>query len=178
MMENLSEAAVTREGVREHARDQTRMRHELRAPMNHIIGYCEMMLEETVDGDEAVWVSTSLQQLLGAAKTLLYNINDCLDIARVDPGRSKERSGLLIVSAKDIINGIDALIRLDKESGEAEFGPDIEKLGGSARHLLCLLESVFKDGEPPAFCELPQGEEPPAARARKTCPAYRQSSRG
>src|SRR5688572_24572336 len=58
------------------------LRHDLRTPLNQIIGYSELLLEETGDAGHSVYGS-DLQKIRGAAKTLLNLINDNLTDQRL-----------------------------------------------------------------------------------------------
>ena len=58
-------------------------RHTLRTPLNHIIGYSEMLLEEADErGLEAF--AADLQKIHSAGKQLLSCINELLDPAMID----------------------------------------------------------------------------------------------
>ncbi len=62
------------------------MSHELRTPMNSIIGYSELMLEETY-GELTARQRDRLQTILRNARNLLDLINDLLDISRIEMGK-------------------------------------------------------------------------------------------
>lgn len=53
------------------------LRHDLRTPINQIIGYSELLLEETADAGHGAY-DADLQKIRGAAKTLLNLINENL----------------------------------------------------------------------------------------------------
>ena len=68
------------------------LRHDLRTPINQIVGYSELLLEETGDAGHTAYAA-DLEKIRGAAKTLLNLINDNLTDERltlageiVDPG--------------------------------------------------------------------------------------------
>ena len=70
------------------------LRHDLRTPINHIVGYSELLIEETGDAGHTAYTA-DLEKILGAAKTLLALINENLTDERltlagatVDPGVS------------------------------------------------------------------------------------------
>jgi phosphoserine phosphatase RsbU/P len=53
------------------------LRHDLRTPLNQILGYSELLLEETGDAGHETY-GADLQKIRGAARTLLTLINDNL----------------------------------------------------------------------------------------------------
>lgn len=58
------------------------LRHDLRTPLNQIIGYSELLLEETGDAGHSNY-APDLETIRGAAKTLLNLINDNLTDERI-----------------------------------------------------------------------------------------------
>ena len=62
------------------------MSHELRTPMNAIIGYSEILIEESgeMESDE---IEQDLEKILSSAKHLLGLINDVLDLSKVEAGK-------------------------------------------------------------------------------------------
>ena len=58
------------------------LRHDLRTPINQILGYSELLLEETADAGHTVY-DADLQKIRHAAKTLLNLINENLTDERV-----------------------------------------------------------------------------------------------
>ena len=62
--------------------------HELRTPMNAILGFAQLLELENPTGAEA----ESVQQILRAGRHLLQLITELLDIARIEPASSRSRS--------------------------------------------------------------------------------------
>ena len=62
------------------------MSHELRTPLNAIIGYSEMLMEESVERDQADLVP-DLEKIHGSGRHLLGLINDILDLSKIESGR-------------------------------------------------------------------------------------------
>ncbi len=61
------------------------MSHELRTPMNAIIGYSELLLEDTED-EGLGEVAGDLRKIRAAGKHLLALINDVLDLSKIEAG--------------------------------------------------------------------------------------------
>ena len=84
---------------------RSRLRHDLRTPMNAVMGYGEMLLEDVVAVEAAVFVR-DLEKMLAAAKRLLVRIDSLVDFAESGafaaadavsaPGRSLDRLSHLI----------------------------------------------------------------------------------
>ena len=62
------------------------MSHELRTPMNAIIGYSEMLIEESEEMEPAEMVP-DLEKIHSAGKHLLGLINDILDLSKIEAGK-------------------------------------------------------------------------------------------
>jgi signal transduction histidine kinase len=62
------------------------MTHELRTPMNAIIGYTEMLLEETEEKN-LVEIHGDLAKIGSSAKLLLQLINEVLDLSKIEAGK-------------------------------------------------------------------------------------------
>jgi PAS domain S-box-containing protein len=63
------------------------MSHELRTPLNAIIGYSEM-LQELADEDGRTEDTGDLARIIGAGRHLLGLINQILDLAKIESGRT------------------------------------------------------------------------------------------
>ena len=62
------------------------MTHELRTPMNAIIGYTELLLEETHEKN-LVEIHSDLAKIGSSAKILLQLINEILDLSKIEAGK-------------------------------------------------------------------------------------------
>ena len=103
-----------------------RMSHELRAPLNAIIGYSEMLLEDAEGGDDATTVS-DLGRIRDAGKHLLKLVNRILDLSRAEAGRMEIANEWV-----DCVDLVNAVVN--------EVGPLSEKKGDTV--------SVVKQGNP------------------------------
>src|SRR5438034_7045913 len=54
------------------------LKHKLRTPLNHIIGYCEMLIEQAQDHGLEVFI-VDLDRIHSAGKRLLGVVNDLCD---------------------------------------------------------------------------------------------------
>ncbi|MEE8326922.1 MAG: ATP-binding protein, partial [candidate division NC10 bacterium] len=64
------------------------MSHELRTPLNAIIGYSEMLQEDAVELEQETF-SEDLKKIHGAGRHLLGLINDVLDLAKIEAGKTE-----------------------------------------------------------------------------------------
>lgn len=84
LVEDLFDADVLEAGGLDRRAVESRLRHDLRTPLNHVIGYVEMLLEDVEEeGDEAV--GRDLERIRGAARGLVGMIDEAL-AALVDGG--------------------------------------------------------------------------------------------
>jgi CheY-like chemotaxis protein len=120
------------------------MRHDLRTPVNHIIGYSEMLLEETEEhGLEAL--ASDLQLIHAAGKQLLMVINDSLDPARV-AARLADRTlprPDFHTPLGEISERAKALQIAAENQQHAELVPDLQKIERAAGQLLILIDDRY-----------------------------------
>lgn len=112
------------------------IRHELRTPVNHIIGFGEMLLEEAYDqGDPGPYVA--LAEVVAAGRALLAIIGQQLGGPEGEPAEASvvglhERMAPYL----DHVIGIcDELASRAEREGPATFAPDLLKIAGAAAHL-------------------------------------------
>lgn len=65
------------------------MSHELRTPLNAIIGYTEMVAEDMEADKQHGRAVADLGRVIGSAKHLLSLINEVLDLAKIEAGRTQ-----------------------------------------------------------------------------------------
>lgn len=93
------------------------MSHELRTPMNAIIGYSEMLLEESEDAG-AKWMQPDLEKILSSAKHLLQLINDILDLSKIEAGRMTVYLEQVDIArtVRDVASTIDPLVAKNRNT--------------------------------------------------------------
>lgn len=112
---------------------QAQLRHDLRTPLNHIIGYTEMLLEDAV-GDALAERRERLEQALGAARQALELINAALGSARrIVPADVAHLYDALREPRQAIVTAIDALV-VPEADGDA-FTADLKKILSAAERL-------------------------------------------
>jgi signal transduction histidine kinase len=80
------------------------MSHELRTPLHAIIGYAEMLVEESAELTPAE-LERDLLRITGAGRHLLGLINDVLDFSKIEAGRMD-----LYVEAFDVAELVGAVV--------------------------------------------------------------------
>ncbi|HET9708757.1 MAG TPA: protein kinase [Gemmatimonadales bacterium] len=112
---------------------QAQLRHDLRTPLNHIIGYTEMLLEDATDPALAER-RERLEQALGAARQALELINASLGSARrIVPADVAQLYDALQAPRQTIVLAIDALV-VPEADGDP-FTADLRKILSAAEHL-------------------------------------------
>ncbi|MEM1180726.1 MAG: response regulator [Acidobacteriota bacterium] len=105
------------------------MSHELRTPMNAIIGYSEMLLEESEELGRQDMVP-DLRKILGAGKHLLALINDVLDLSKIEAGKMtlfvEDIDPQAMVD--DVVATIMPLVKRNKNQLDVDLGPDLGQL--------------------------------------------------
>ena len=126
----------------------TNAEHQLRTPLNHIIGYCELLLEEAADRGREQF-EPDLRRIHGAGKRLLAVIGDLFD-----PDKGEElgstRSGHDDMRAllREIIGHVEILQEEAAAAGVADVMTDLGHIAVAARELLHLTVEHLLGPEP------------------------------
>ena len=130
------------------------LRHDLRTPINHIVGYAEMLLEDAADPSLAAR-RPALEETLSAAEDLLVLIDRLLG-GRHDGIMADEVAGLY-ASLRDpqqrIVRAVEGLLRLTEPAPDWHFTTDLHRILGAAAKLVPAgmeKEPVPPDGGPPS----------------------------
>lgn len=142
------------------SQDLARVRHDLRTPINHILGYCEMLLEEE---ELPPAFATDLRRVHEGGRQLLRLIGEYFDETVMDR-QPLDLSRLyhdLRTPVNHIIGYSEMIGESAEEAGLARWIPDLQRIGQAARTWLALMEEyllplVARATEPAA------GGEPPS----------------
>ena len=110
------------------------LRHELRTPVNHIVGYTEMLLEDAADGDQVEKVA--LEQTLVAARDVLTLINGTLSSGGVSVRRDAVAAlyTSLAEPQQRIVRALSPLLHADGK--DEEFSSDLRRILNAAQKLV------------------------------------------
>lgn len=106
------------------------MSHDIRTPMNAILGYAQLAKEHISDKDE---VLGCINTILSSGDHLLSLINDVLDMSRIESGKVKIENAP--VSLLELINGIELLTKSNVKEKHQTYETIIESLDNP--YVLC-----------------------------------------
>lgn len=106
------------------------MSHDIRTPMNAILGYAQLAKEHISDKDE---VLGCINTILSSGDHLLSLINDVLDMSRIESGKVKIENAP--VSLLELINGIEVLTKSNVKEKHQTYETIIENLDNP--YVLC-----------------------------------------
>jgi CheY-like chemotaxis protein len=120
--------------------DPRTIRHELRTPVNHIIGYSEMLLDEAAD-EQREDLAPGLRQIVALGKQILAQINgDLIGDEQIDlvEGLAQIRQALQTPLDEVVAlgQGLDALVQ---QHGPAQASADLHKITQAAQRLMTLI---------------------------------------
>ena len=118
------------------------LRHELHTPLNHIIGYSELLLESATEGGNAA-LEPGLRELHEHAQQLMSLVDEVLGRSRKDNDIDLRRLGIQAsapISA--IIAATDQLKTQAQQLGAADVGQDLDRIASAAQ----ALHTMIADG--------------------------------
>jgi signal transduction histidine kinase len=123
------------------------MRHELRTPINGILGYTEMVLEEAADAPFA----PDLRRIREAGGRLLSLVDEILSPDALDPDHDSDLAAFGERIRADLRTPINAVIGYSEMVMEAatdedreDLLPDLERVRSAGRRLLELSEDIVR----------------------------------
>lgn len=124
------------------------LKHDLRTPLNHIIGYCEMLLEEPANQARPQLVA-DLERIHLAGRRLLTVINDLFD--PIKSTAYKANPALIHHEIRTPLNQIigygEMLQEEAREQGAGAFAEDAGKILEASRKLLNLVVENFAEAK-------------------------------
>ena len=142
-----------------------KLRHDLRTPINHIIGYSEMLIEELGDSTPGAF-QADLQRIRSGGQQLLSLINHYLSeehFFRTDRNFHQLYHDLR-TPVNHIIGYGELLMEQCDELGHAAGKADLTRITGAARTWLTLVEQHLV-APPPSAGDAPPPRAEPDARA-------------
>ena len=137
------------------------LRHELRTPINAIIGYSEMLLEDADTKGYEEFIP-DLQKILKGGRELLTLVNDILDPTRdamvqaehdIDAYGAHLRHALR-TPLNTVVGFTEMLLERTEEKRDGDFRSDLQKIDSSARRFLSIIDDVVN------FSKVKAGERP------------------
>src|SRR5688572_22180900 len=113
------------------------LRHELRTPINHIIGYSELLLEVAEEQGHPE-ILADLEKIRAAGAELGALVNESLDLARLQTALPDtiSLSRDLRTPLNTIVGYSELLEEEAEEGGYAGLLPDLQRIRTAGRHLL------------------------------------------
>jgi signal transduction histidine kinase len=137
------------------------LRHELRTPINAIIGYSEMLIEDADEKDRKEFIP-DLEKVLKGGRELLALVNDILDPTKEDLAQADQDitaygarlRHALRTPLNAVVGFTEMLLETVEEKGDREFISDLQKIHSSAKRFLALINDVVN------FSRIHAGERP------------------
>ena len=128
------------------------IRHELRTPINAILGYGEMLQEDIQDRPQLEGFATDLGNIQTAGKQLLKLISDLLDdeaVASGQQGQGLEAFGAhvrheLRTPINTILGYCEMLTEDAEDMDEQDLLPDLNRIHTATERLLSLIDDIVK----------------------------------
>lgn len=126
------------------------IRHDLRTPINAILGYSEMLLEDEDARDPSEGsLALDLQRVREAGGELLALVNEVLDPTKLDDLAEVDLESFAVTLRHDLRTPIDTIIGFSEmlledaaASGREDAIPDLEKINKAAGRFLALVDDV------------------------------------
>jgi len=115
----------------------SKVRHDLRNSIGHVLGFADMLLEDAADsGREAA--RGDLEIIVRTANRMTAQVNATLDARKVRSAPDKVHGlrGQIASAAGKIVSATERLARLPGAGAEKMFQDDLGRIAGAARHAL------------------------------------------
>jgi DNA-binding response OmpR family regulator len=140
------------------------IRHELRTPINAIIGYSEMLLEDAEEVGAGDGIAADLRKIHTAGGQLLSTVNDILDPEKIEAGGvDLEACGATLrhelrTPVTAIIGYSEMLLEDAESDGWEAAAPDLEKIHAASERFLTMIDDIVMFGASEGDAILPVGE--------------------
>jgi phosphoserine phosphatase RsbU/P len=132
-----------------HSLDLSKLRHDLRTPINHILGYCEMLLEDAEGLPETIMMD--LQRIHSGGRNLLELIGRYLNDSSFGSHQDLQQiQHELRTPVNQIIGYSEMLQEQALELGMERLIPDLQRIHLGASHWLALMEEHLIPAAPSA----------------------------
>ncbi|MFA5292001.1 MAG: response regulator [Phycisphaerae bacterium] len=91
------------------------MSHEIRTPMNAIIGFSEVLFEESLANEQKEYV----RLILDSGRHLLGLVNDILDFSKIESGRTKTEN--IECSVPEMLTNVESVMRPAAKQKNLDF---------------------------------------------------------
>src|SRR6478609_5481220 len=120
------------------------LRHELRTPINHIVGYSELLLEIAEERGHADLLA-DLARIRAAGAELAGRVNESLDGARLRAALpdAAALSRELRTPLNTIVGYSELLGEEAEEGGYTDLLPDLQRIRTAGRHLLAQVHALL-----------------------------------
>lgn len=155
------------------------IRHKLRTPINHIIGYSEMLHEEVADSGQAD-VLKDLEKIQRGGKRLLVLISEYFDLETFRAKKWDHHQLLheLRTPVNHIIGYAELLKDQAADSGQSHLIPDLVKIHTAATRWLRLMEGYLIPSDKPSDPFVPPRSGPMDKRIETSSPPAERSGGG
>ena len=141
------------------------LRHDLRTPINHVIGYSELLLEVAEDRGEAA-LTPDLRRIHAAGRQLLALVDELLNPAKLDCGVSLDLLSEGLRTPLNAVIGYSDLLREEAEDrGWGDLLPDLAKIHAAGNRLLGLVTAIVDLSKTEAAADVAAPEPPATAPA-------------
>src|SRR4030095_7881040 len=119
------------------------MRHELRTPINAILGYSQLLLEEEDGASLSPAERRDLERVVDSGKQLLRIISDVLDPVELAGGDISEYAIRLRHAMRTPLTSVQGYVELLlEEHGNGPVGDDLRRIHAASARLAELIDTV------------------------------------
>lgn len=146
------ESAPGAEGTeRAHRALLAKLRHDLRTPINAILGYSEILIEDTEEGGDAVLLA-DLKKIHAAGSELLARVNEILANDKISAGEldadiqevADNLHHQLRTPTNAVIGYSELLLEETRGGNHPEITSDLEKINSAAHAFIQVINEIVK----------------------------------